>query len=138
MRFFEFKAVELVHIGIGSANIASIAEGTLFYSNDHGQKLAIDLVECARIHKCLQEIGAFPPGEDMDWGALVDAIPDFSTLELPSSAVVGLRGAIDDPPWFQFLDRNRTQFEFKDYEHIQSALLRPLASAGNWHTWDGC
>ena len=53
MRFFEFKSVELVHIGVGSANISSIAEGTLFYANDHGKKLAIDLVECARIHECL-------------------------------------------------------------------------------------
>jgi hypothetical protein len=37
---------------------------------------------------------------------------------------------------FQFLNRRRTQFEFKDYEHIQRSLLAPLASTGIWRTWD--
>jgi hypothetical protein len=35
----------------------------------------------------------------------------------------------------QFLDRRRTQFEFTDYDHIQSTLLRPMG-AGGWRSWD--
>jgi len=62
-------------------------------------------------------------------------VPGFAALPIPIQRVVGLRGAIDEPPWFQFLNRRRTQFEFKDYEHIQSALLQPLARS-DWRTWD--
>ncbi len=80
-------------------------------------------------------MSAFPPDEGTNWGALIDSVPGFTTLPLPFQRVVGLRGAIDTPPWFQFLNRRRTQFEFKDYEHIQSHLLQPLARSG-WRTWD--
>jgi hypothetical protein len=54
---------------------------------------------------------------------------------LGAQPVVGLRGAIDEPPWFQFLDRRRTQFEFADYDHIKRALLDPL-SRTRWYSWD--
>ena len=136
MRFYNFKNVELVHIGSGPAKISSIPRDAVVYEDDHGRKLTVDLAECARIYSCLKEVGAFPPDDNLDWGELVDRVPDFAKVELPFQAVVGLRGAVDDPPWFQFLNRRRTQFEFKDYDHIQSALLKPLAAAGPWYTWD--
>jgi hypothetical protein len=41
----------------------------------------------------------------------------------------------DAPPWFQFLDRHRTQFEFTDYDHIRRVLLDPL-SRTPWHSFD--
>jgi hypothetical protein len=136
MRFFNFKSVELVHIGRAPADIVAIAGSRVEYTDDGGKSSVVDLAECARVYQCLQERGAFPPEEDLDWGALIDRVPGFSALELPLQAVVGLRGAIDEPPWFQFLNRRRTQFEFKDYDHIQNALLAPLAAAGNWYSWD--
>ena len=40
--------------------------------------------------------------------------PIFPSLDT-AHGCVGLRGAVDDPPWFQFLDRQRTQFEFSDH-----------------------
>src|SRR5258708_14720042 len=131
LRFFNFKSVELVHIGSGRADIVVIEKSSVTFTDDIGRHLAIDLGECARIHNCLREIGAFPPGEDLDWGAIIDKIPGFSALPLPEQGVVGLRAAVDDRPWFQFLDRRRTQFEFTDYEHIQGTLLQPMG-AGSW------
>jgi hypothetical protein len=136
MRFFNFNSVELVHIGRVPADIVAIAGSRVAYTDDSGSNRVVDLDECARVYRCLCDLRAFPPGDDLDWGALIDTTPGFSALELPPQAVVGLRGAIDEPPWFQFLNRRRTQFEFKDYDHIQSALLAPLAAAGPWYSWD--
>jgi hypothetical protein len=79
--------------------------------------------------------GAFLPAEDFDWAALIGSEPGFAELPLGAQPVVGLRGAIDEPPWFQFLDRHRTQFEFADYDHIRCALLDAL-SRTRWHSWD--
>ena len=134
-RFYNFKRIQLVHIGVGSAAINLVAGSTVSFTDDQGDKYTISLDECARICRLLKEAGGFPPDGDDDWGVLA-TVHDFATLELLPQPVVGLRGAIDRPPWFQFLDRRRTQFEFKDYDHIQSALLEPLAAAGNWYSWD--
>jgi hypothetical protein len=136
MRYFNFTAIELVHVGTPPAAIISVAKSRIEYTDDDGQHLNVDLEECARIYGCLRQLGAFPPEESTNWGELIDSVPDFATLPLPIQPVVGLRGAIDKPPWFQFLNRRRTQFEFKDYEHIQRSLLAPLASTGIWRTWD--
>jgi len=135
MRYFNFKAIELVHVGTAPASINSIAKLRIEYTDDLGRHLDVDLEECARIYGCLSKAGAFPPDDAADWGAIVDSVPGFAALPIPIQRVVGLRGAIDEPPWFQFLNRRRTQFEFKDYEHIQSALLQPLARS-DWRTWD--
>jgi hypothetical protein len=127
--------VELVHIDAGLAAIESIAGSVVSFTDDTGRSSTISLEECARIYRLLREAGGFPPSDADDWGVLA-SVHDFATLELPGQPVVGLRGAMDSPPWFQFLDRRRTQFEFKDYEHIQRALLEPLTAAGNWYSWD--
>ena len=138
MRYYNFKSVELVHIGSGPAGIVSIAGANVEYTDDAGRRLQIDLEECARIYRCLTQVHAFPPGDDLDWGSLIDTMPGFAAEPLSVQAVVGLRGAIDEPPWFQFLNRRRTQFEFTDYDHITSALLKPLAAAGHWYSFDAC
>ena len=135
-RFYDFKAVELVHIGREPAEIVAITGARVEYIDDNGMGLVVDLEECARVYRCLRDRRAFPPRDDQDWGALIDEVPGFATLEPPLQAVVGLRGAIDEPPWFQFLNRRRTQFEFSDSDHIRSTLLEPLARAGNWYSWD--
>jgi hypothetical protein len=136
MRYFDFKAVELVHIDDGKAKIVAVEASRLDYVDDIGNPRTIDLAECARIYACLRRVGQFPPAEDLDWGSLVAQTPGFADLPLPVQAVIGLRGAIDEPPWFQFLNPRRTQFEFKDYDHIKRALLEPLATATRWYSWD--
>jgi hypothetical protein len=133
-RFFNFKSVELVRIGTGAARIVDIIRRQLRYTDDAGADVIIDLEDCARIGRALHNADLFPPAEDTDWAKLATGKADFSSLDL-SHGCVGLRGAIDDPPWFQFLDRRRTQFEFKDEDDIRNDLLRPLAAAG-WQTWD--
>jgi hypothetical protein len=136
MRFYNFQSVELVHIGAGLAEVTAITKSSVAYIDDIGRHLTIDLEECARTYAGLNRLGAFPPGDTTNWSDLVDSIPDFATLPLSGARVVGLRAAVDEPPWFQFLNRRRTQFEFKDYDHIQNALLTPLARAGAGLSWD--
>jgi len=134
-RFFDFKSVTLVHVDVGAARIGPIDGATLPFIDDAGTPRAIDLAECARIYRCLRRLGAFPPTEDFDWAALIESEPGFAELPLGAQPVVGLRGAIDEPPWFQFLDRHRTQFEFADYDHIKRVLLDPLSHTP-WYSWD--
>jgi hypothetical protein len=136
MRFYNFQSVELVHIGTGLAAITEIAKSSVAYTDDIGRHSTVDLEECARTYAGLRRLGAFPPADTTNWSELVDSISDFATLPLSRPWVVGLRAAADEPPWFQFLNRRRTQFEFKDYDHIQNALLTPLARAGAWQSWD--
>lgn len=134
-RYYNFHRLKLVHIGTGAGRIESIQGSLLDYTGDDGVRTTISLTECARIYRLLREAQAFPPQDADDWGVLA-SVSDFDSLDLTAQPVVGLRGAADDPPWFQFLDIGRTQFEFKSYDHIQDALLRPLARAGRWYTWD--
>jgi hypothetical protein len=136
MRYYNFRSVELVHIGTGPADITAISKSSIAYTDDLGRHFTVDLEECARVYRCLTEVGAFPPSETTNWSELIDSVHDFATMPLSGQRVVGLRGAVDDPPWFQFLNRRRTQFEFKDYGHIQRALLAPLARSGPWQSWD--
>jgi hypothetical protein len=136
MRYFNFPGAEVVHIGIGLADVSSISKSIAAYTNDLGRHLTVDLEECARVYGCLRDVGAFPPSETTNWSELIESVHDFATMPLPVQPIVGLRGAVDDPPWFQFLNRRRTQFEFKDYDHIRNALLEPLARTGIWYSWD--
>lgn len=123
-RVFNFKSVELVRLGVGPARITRVTAQKIEYTNESGRELFVDLEECARIGGCLETAGLFPPSSDMDWTSVADAIcgPGSETTR----GCVGLRGAMDDPPWFQFLNRRRTQFEFKDYDAIYAELLTPM------------
>src|SRR5262249_587370 len=103
-RFYDFKSIKLVHIGTGSARIIEVTRQRVHYIDEVGTQLTGELEEWARMYLCLDFAGLFPPGDDTDWGRLADATPGFSTLDVPEICCVGLRGAIDDPPWFQFLD----------------------------------
>jgi hypothetical protein len=132
--FYNFTLVELVRIGAGPAKIVQITRQDVRYVDSNGAELLIDLEECARTCMVLRRLGSFPPQDDTDWAAIVDANAQLAT-EDPAYFCVGLRGAVDEPPWFQFLNRRRTQFEFEDYDAISDQLLTPLAKVG-WQTWD--
>jgi len=135
MRYYHFSSVELVRIGSGRALIKDITRQQVSYSDEAGRDMYVDLEECARIYHCLQETGQFPPGDDTDWARLADAFPNFAAIDVSRARCVGLRAVLDEPPWFQFLNRRRTQFEFTDYEHIQAQLRVPLGHVG-WSSWD--
>ena len=136
-RFFNFKWIEVVHIGTKSARITAVTRQRVNYVDEVGNNLSIDLEECARMFLCLESSGLFPPTDDTDWGRLADAMREFSAFKIPNICCIGLRGVIDEPPWFQFLNRRRTQFEFEDAQTMDSELLGPLSGAG-WQTFDAC
>ena len=135
-RFYNFNRVERVRIGEGAANITKISEAAVDYVDEAGRAASIDLSECVRTWTCLTLGGAFPPADDDDWSKFADDHADLITGDV-WAGVIGLRGVIDDPPWCQFLNRRRTQFEFQSRDAIEHELLLPLALRG-WQTFDGC
>jgi hypothetical protein len=134
-RFYTFNRIELVRIGVGQSRITHISHERCDYLDEGGRTLYVDLEECARTWACLK--GGLPD-PDYDWSVHADSDPDFSTVDVSRHGCVGLRGAIDEPAWFQFLNRRRTQFEFKGgRDAIYAQLLTPLARAG-WSSFDAC
>lgn len=133
-RFFNFTSVECVRIGTGPARITQVTDQRVEYIDESGRELVVDLQECGRIGHALEAAGLFPPSADMDWASVADGIPLPSEQTVPTAGCVGLRGALDTPPWFQFLNRRRTQFEFKDRDALDAQLLKPMARM----TFDAC
>lgn len=134
-RMFNFNSVERVRLGRGLARITQVTEQAVEYIDENGTERSIDLLECERMGGALETAGQFPPGADVDWASLADAIrPEQSPQGLRRGGCVGLRGALDNPPWFQFLNRRRTQFEFEDRGALDEDLLRPMARM----TFDAC
>lgn len=137
LRFFTFSSVDLIRIGRARARIVSVMREKVEYIDEDGRKQFVDLEECARICMCLYRSGLFPPKNDTDWTSVADATPGFASLDVSGGGTVGLRGALDTPPWFQFLNRRRTQFDFKNRDRLEKQLLRPLAKFG-WQSFDAC
>ena len=133
-RFFNFKSVECVRIGTGPARITRVTDQKVEYIDESSRELFVDLQECERIAGRLEIAGLFPPSDDLDWASVADGISSSSEQTVPAGGCVGLRGALDDPPWFQFLNRRRTQFEFKDREALDAELLTPMGRM----TFDAC
>jgi hypothetical protein len=73
----------------------------------------------------------FPPSDDVDWAAVGDHNSEPSAA---GTGCVGLRGALDKPAWFQFLNQRRTQFEFTDGSALYAELLAPMGRM----TFDAC
>jgi hypothetical protein len=132
--FYNFTNVELVRIGQGQAGIVDVGKTRLDYLNEAGERKSIDLEECARIFSALERAGFFPPGDDTDWAAIADSQPKLRPEEI--GGAIGLRARMDDPPWFQFLNRRRTQFEFRDAEQMNAELMTPLLAAQYGGSWD--
>lgn len=133
--FYNFKNVELVRMGDGPARISEIAPAKIVYIDGRGVEQFVDLEESARTCSVLERTGAWPPPEDLDWSAYAAAHPELYKRDF-KHRLVGMRGAADEPPWFQFFDRRRTLFEFKDRDTIYAELITPMVRHG-WQTWDG-
>src|SRR5215831_9405094 len=134
--YYNFKNVERVRMGDGPAKISEITRSKITYFDSRGVAQFVDLEESARICRVLERTGAWPPPEDLDWAAYAAAHLELSEAKSGGYGLVGMRGAADEPPWFQFFDRRRTLFEFKDRDTIYSELIAPMARHG-WQTWDG-
>jgi hypothetical protein len=132
--FYNFTRIELVRIGTGPTRILQVTQPAVTYVDSGGVERSVDLQECARTHLALHRSGNFPPADDTDWTAIAAAHP-VSGSEPLRYGCVGLRAVVDDPPWFQFLNHRRTQFEFADADAIRNELVTRLARFG-WQTWD--
>ena len=92
-----------------------------------------------RIGDALGRIIQVGPGvvEYVDETGVADVIDLTSCCQAPGRRVVGLRRALDTPPWFQFFGPKPTRLEFISYESLYRELLIPLGRAG-WTSLDGC
>jgi hypothetical protein len=133
-RLYNFEHVDRVRMGTGFARITSVTPQRVEYTDEAGSAWFVDLDECARIGSCLEHAGLFPPSDDLDWAAVATVGSRGSESAATSSGCVGLRGALDEPAWFQFLDQRRTQFEFTDGRALYAELLTPMARM----TFDAC
>lgn len=122
-------------MGVGPAKISEITPTKIAYIDSRGVDQFVDLKESARTCSVLEGTGAWPPPEDLNWAAYAAAHPEFYKRDV-KYGLVGMRGAVDEPPWFQFFDRRRTLFEFEDRDTIYNELITPMARHG-WQSWDG-
>jgi hypothetical protein len=118
---------EIVRIGISGARIVAVTRQRIDYIDMAGQKQFIDLEECVR-----------------SWGRWHDdrrqeflPLPGATEQGIASwnARCVGRRGALDNPPWAEFMNERNTRFEFATYEALYTELLGSLMQAG-WHTFD--
>jgi len=121
------NTLEVIRVGVSYAHILRVTQARIDYIDMRGRRQSIDLEECARIW--------------MRWHD--DHIQEFTLLAGSSKAdsdawnarCVGERGALDHPPWVQFMNERNSRFEFGNYEALYVALLEPLMQNG-WHTFD--
>jgi hypothetical protein len=117
---------EVVSIGVSNARIVGVSRERIDYIDAAGEERFIDLHVCAR-----------------NWGRWRERSSGFRPLpgSTPESIAVwnarcvGERGALDNPPWAQFMNERCTRFEFSSDEALYQEMLDPLKQAG-WHTFD--
>jgi hypothetical protein len=97
------------------------------YIDMAGQERFIDLEECAR------GWGRWHDDRSQEFLPLPSATEQ--SIAAWNARCVGQRGALDNPPWAEFMNERNTQFEFGTYEALYDELLRPLKRVG-WHTLD--
>ena len=121
------SALEVIRVGASHAQILRVARTRIDYIDMRGRRQSIDLEECA-----------------MNWIRWHDdhiqefmLIPGSSTADSDrwNARCVGERGALDHPPWVQFMNERNSRFEFRNYEALYGELLVPLMQNG-WHTFD--
>jgi hypothetical protein len=121
------ESKELVRVGDGNARILRVTPALIDYTDIAGQARLIDLRECAgnwrRFHDANRHDFIIVPGSSE------------AEADARNSRCVGERGALDDPPWVEFMNDRRTRFEFQTYEAVYGELLGPLAKNG-WETFD--
>jgi len=118
---------EVIRIGASGARIVSVTPKRIEYIDLAGQAQFIDLEKCAKNwvawrddHR--QDFVLWP-------GATEEGSAEWN------ARCVGERGALDQPPWAEFMNERKTRFEFETYEALDEEMLDPLLQAG-WHTFD--
>jgi hypothetical protein len=118
---------EVVRIASSTARITRVTRQRVDYVDMAGQVQFIDLEECVANWNSWHDShrGEFLP--------LPGSSPE--TTAAWNARCVGLRGALDNPPWAEFMNERKTRFEFVSYAALYAELLTPLKKAG-WHTFD--
>ena len=119
--------LEVIRVGASDARILRVTQARIDYIDMRGRRQSIDLEECAKnwmrwYGDHIQEFILIPGSSESDsdsWKA----------------RCVGERGALDHPPWVQFMNERNSRFEFRNYEALYGELLVPLMQKG-WHTFD--
>jgi hypothetical protein len=118
---------EVIRIGSSAGRIIQIAQNRMVYIDMAGQEQFIDLEACAK-----------------HWARHHDDhrqqfLPLFDTDEQRvakwNARCVGQRGALDHPPWAEFMNERKTRFLFDTSEALYGQLLGPLKQVG-WRTFD--
>jgi hypothetical protein len=96
------KVPEIVRIGVANARIKCVTRQRVEYLDEAGQECFIDLDECAENWR----------NEDEDDFDLLTSEDRDSAATTNSRRHVGERGMLEDLPWFKFMNKRRTRFEF--------------------------
>lgn len=120
------ESTEVVRIEAAQARILRITPKHVEYIGLTGPQQSIDLEECARnwVRWCDEREHEF-----------IILSGSRADIDLWNARCVGTRGAMDQPPWVQFMNDRNTRFEFRSYEAVYEELLEPLMKNG-WHTFD--
>src|SRR5262245_48174670 len=94
----------------GSAKIVRVTAWEIEFTDASGAKHFVSLRECASNWPLYH--GGFQNKEARG-----------------GNRCVGERGALDDPPWVQFVNERMFRFEFESYDALYRDLLDPLSRA---------
>ena len=114
-------------VGASGARIVRVSQQRIEYINKAGQEQFIDLEECARnwvrwYEDHRQEFIRMPGGSEAD-------------IDAENARCVGLRGGTYPVWWAEFMNEEKTRFEFGSWEALWRQLQGPLMVAG-WRTFD--
>jgi hypothetical protein len=121
-----YAAGEVIRVGIEGARILQVGPKLLEYIDQAGQRWFIDLEESARNwpRSCDQQRAWYmpfgpPTQEEEEW---------YSAQNVGCVGMRGLR-------WVEFMNEQKTRFEFPTYEDRCRQLINQLFEFG-WHTFD--
>src|SRR5271157_277264 len=118
---------EVIRVGVSGARIVRVTHEFVEYIDMTGQVQSLDLEQCATDWVKWKK-------ENKQSFLNVSGASE-AEIDAWDARTVGTRGALDDPPWVEFMNERRTRFEFETYEALCAELRKPLGDAG-WFTFD--
>jgi hypothetical protein len=135
MRTLFLNNAKVIHLGDGNAMLLSIDSKVIKFTIGENINKEIDLIDSAERVAKLIEQGSFPPEKNFSIEHVSEK-KNKRARKINQLRYVGIRSALDAPPWFQFFDNCLTQFEFVNSNLMYEELLFPLKINGRWRSWD--
>ena len=120
---------ETIRIGVSGARIVAVTRKRIDYIDMAGKEQFIDLEESAKGFGLWYASQEFLSFGDASEGSFEESIAAWN------ANCVGKRGALEDPPWAEFMNARNTRFEFATEGALYGYLLVPLEQVG-WDTFD--